>query len=1070
MSSPEPTDASPGRDLSPWSKIRAMVRAPAGPADSPTRRSSRSNPASNISDGSSSGSDSDDVPRRPVGGMAARLMASKPISNKGENVEKADEPSQTQESLVSNVKSTAERKQSLSEPSTPASSVSKAAERRPVASPSLVTPQKEPDSPGLFVSSRRETPATSRGQKFPHASDSDSDALPSITSARFQELVAKKRAERKAREEEKAKTAEAKRAALSERSRKKKPSEKNREEEEDDDSDADRRMTQQSRPARKASKKALEEMNRETQRLARNQQLTYQAKVKRKITTDDLFRKFNFRQQSASQVPAESSPTRGELVMLDGLASSDNENHTSKDTPPTSPPAARLDDEPEERKSMIEDEYVIHTGPDANASQSGDDLPSIEQLLSRRQLNKGKAPIRNSDPTPSPAVHSAAPRPKAPKTIRVLTAKPKARSAQLSDSDDDLEIVDAKKSRFAVFDQMPAKKAAEHASLLNLRALAHLKSPGKARPKGRQSLTTGELQLKLAQQARQQAISMKQEKIKELRAKGIVIQTDEEREKEQLELENLLEKARQEALELAKKEKSAAKRDGETGENVLISDDEDEEFEASDEEDEDDANSNVEVSGSEEELNEEAEEDDEEPSGNPLFDEAADEADDDEDDLEEESGVIIEEDGSEAEEDAIQNAPAATTRQRQTRKRIIDDDDDDREVGGATIPNATPTQPASTNALAAFGFENPKTSPVGLTQMFKGTMADLGSQPMDAQAPQGEEDSLDFLRQQFPPTFPDIPSTLTEDSQAFIRDSQLQEESMVPIDLGLSQFPSHQANLASPTKVSEIEPTQDAGFEQTGSVTGKMAPQSTVDTVVMPDAESPILKKKGRLRRLASMVAEFSDNEDNVIDDVPAKGKDFELSTDAFRALFKGAKKRKQREEFDKKKSGAKNMVAEQAEESEDEYAGLGGASDDDTDSEVDEEVAKMIDETHVDVDVAELAQLFADKDRADDEKRVDKLYRDITTGMLRRKRGADLDDLSDSDDEAAERRRRKQLEFARMRKALLEDEHIGKIGKFLVHDEMRHFTDVVQPRIQRSWRSCALLKIVMTTRTTRTS
>ena len=60
----------------------------------------------------------------------------------------------------------------------------------------------------------------------------------------------------------------------------------------------------------------------------------------------------------------------------------------------------------------------------------------------------------------------------------------------------------------------------------------------------------------------------------------------------------------------------------------------------------------------------------------------------------------------------------------------------------------------------------------------------------------------------------------------------------------------------------------------------------------------------------------------------------------------------------------------------------------------------------------------------------IDKLYKDITTGLLRRKRQANFDDLSDSDDVVEERRRRKQLEFARMRKALLEDENIGKIAE----------------------------------------
>jgi mediator of replication checkpoint protein 1 len=48
---------------------------------------------------------------------------------------------------------------------------------------------------------------------------------------------------------------------------------------------------------------------------------------------------------------------------------------------------------------------------------------------------------------------------------------------------------------------------------------------------------------------------------------------------------------------------------------------------------------------------------------------------------------------------------------------------------------------------------------------------------------------------------------------------------------------------------------------------------------------------------------------------------------------------------------------------------------------------------------------------------------------MLRRKRGADYD-LSDSDDGGEARQRRKRKEFAKMRKALLADERIGKIAE----------------------------------------
>jgi mediator of replication checkpoint protein 1 len=71
----------------------------------------------------------------------------------------------------------------------------------------------------------------------------------------------------------------------------------------------------------------------------------------------------------------------------------------------------------------------------------------------------------------------------------------------------------------------------------------------------------------------------------------------------------------------------------------------------------------------------------------------------------------------------------------------------------------------------------------------------------------------------------------------------------------------------------------------------------------------------------------------------------------------------------------------------------------------------------------------YRDRERANDEKQVQKLYKDITNGMLRRKRGADLD-LSDSDDGGEARQRMKRKEFAKMRKALLADERIGKIAE----------------------------------------
>lgn len=69
------------------------------------------------------------------------------------------------------------------------------------------------------------------------------------------------------------------------------------------------------------------------------------------------------------------------------------------------------------------------------------------------------------------------------------------------------------------------------------------------------------------------------------------------------------------------------------------------------------------------------------------------------------------------------------------------------------------------------------------------------------------------------------------------------------------------------------------------------------------------------------------------------------------------------------------------------------------------------------------------DRERANDEQQVQKLFKDITSGMLRRKRGADYD-LSDSDDGGEARRRRKRQQFAKMQKALYADERVKKIAE----------------------------------------
>jgi mediator of replication checkpoint protein 1 len=116
------------------------------------------------------------------------------------------------------------------------------------------------------------------------------------------------------------------------------------------------------------------------------------------------------------------------------------------------------------------------------------------------------------------------------------------------------------------------------------------------------------------------------------------------------------------------------------------------------------------------------------------------------------------------------------------------------------------------------------------------------------------------------------------------------------------------------------DPTQDEGFVFSPFDPAKRfrgtPPMSTVDTVLVGQTQSPIADRKRKmLRRGRATELPQVDENDN-------EG-DFEISANAFDVI-----KKKPAPQYNKNNSKAKEIVDEAAEESEDEYAGLGGNSD----------------------------------------------------------------------------------------------------------------------------------------------
>lgn len=955
----------------------------------------RSLDASSTHSESESG-DEDDVPRRARGGLASRMMVGQQGSSAAQNASSSESDGEGAYARIRRQLMGA-RPASATQSTSPEQADESDSARQPRKrkqffnrrrvnrSSSPASQASRQSSPGLFVSPAKGTSAAELLD-----GDSDSDSLPSdpLRNKKILERIAKNRRARN----------EAEKAA------------KNRNDASDPitvpESDSNDeaaveirdKLTQQSRPTRKASKKALEEMQRETQRLSRSMQLGYQEKTRKRYSTKDLFKKFNYRQGGGETAQRETAHTDNEDtsgfdLAAGAMVSSDAEGLAvgEADTPPTSPASREDEALKDSSTSEVHLQSTLTTSEHAHANDSdNDELPDLNTLLTQpiEKVDKGKGRALDVQPIELRQESKA-------RNIKVAVPKSITKGDEVMlDSDDDLDILPSKNnitSRLAVFDRMPAKKDQQSRPLLVQRALAHLTSPGKApskKRKGKPSISSAQLQNRLMLKAREQALLARQERLDALRAKGIFVLTEEEREKEQLQIENMLEKAREESRLLAKQEKGLRKGDDDDNNDrneidMMASSDEDENWVAensdgepmgSDGDDEEDQEE-LELSGSEDEE----EEEEKEPNTAPraLFD---DEADEDESEKEVEASrmktVGHERTGTVDVENASDDEPLQRpvhSRTTQRRRQVIDEEDETAETPMKRQDARDPSQP---DEMAAFGFAKTDESPVTFTQMFAGTMASMGSQDHEDSQASGDgiidpdQDSLVFLRQLPVSTLPEfsaLPDTQVGDSQTQAMSKETQESPA--INLGLSQWHSQQQSLLSPSRFSEMpDPTQDAGFAFSQKLPAP--PHSTTETVLVPVPESPIAeKKRGKLRKRKETSAVDSDSE---LDSAPATTHNH-ISTsrtrhdplrainDAFNVMRKASKKKKNDQaSFDKKKSGAKNMVDEQAEESEDEYAGLGGASDDDSTGEVDEEVQKMMDDTHVEVDEREIAALLA--------------------------------------------------------------------------------------------------------------
>ncbi|KAK3327148.1 MRC1-like domain-containing protein [Cercophora scortea] len=970
-------------------------------------------------------------------------------------------------------------------------------------------PQTDAPSPGLFVSPEKtapDSPSLFVSPSKPRSPLQSDDNLPSVTALtkgeRYMAILARKRKEREAREAEEARKRAERLAA------------QNAMDDDDDDDmigidnddddsnitddEGGRKLTQEgSRPSRKASKKALEDINRETQRLARNMQLGHEAKVKKKITKASFFERFNFKPEGVATPPAATVklPTSSRQGSPTTSTQPTDAEAKDSDTPPSSPPAHG--DTSPGRNAPPTVESLLSEDEDG-------ELPTLETALAssaaNKKVDKGKGKAT--------AAELEAEQPKQPTKakrhlrVKFPTIQANRVSVSLDDEDGDLEVQIAPKTKIdAIFDRLPAKQAKESRSLHFLRKIAQVDDPEKkatapnsrnARQRPQPTMTVGELEMSLLQRARLQAKLERDRHVEMLRAKGIHVPTAEEREEEMAEVENMVAKARAEAEEIMKRERDAAKKErkatkdaGEVDPLAWDDSEDDEDYE----EVEDEEPAALELSGSEDEdadgaeaededvdMDSGAEDDEEAEDADPaavLFDNLAESAE------ESEAEDVQQQVGAQNSDDELASSRVVRQRPRKHITVLSDDDDDEEELRIEATPRPKsnfPKSPVAPNtkspkvpmsvlrsATKTFipGISVAGPAGLGLTQIFAGTMDDsqAGSNPAMASPsqPMPTFDTEAFPDSNFSQTAQEAMEDMILDSQPNRKEeTQGLETQGIQIRFSQSQvhgFDSLLGGKFNATQMSELlEPTQDGGFQDFSPLRQRFVepPLSTVETVKadgtqaeMAISESPLVRRTGKLRRRADIPVVTAPSADSDAEDDDAMegvetdefGFGTVSATTAFTVMKQAAlkeKKAKAAEAFDKKKSKAREMVQEQAEESEDEYAGLGGADGEGESDDDDGSVKEMIDDEtkNNEGDERKLAAFYADRERAADEKQVDKLFKDITTGGLRRKRGGDWDDLSDSDDGGEAKRRMKRRQFAKMQRALFADERISKVAE----------------------------------------
>ncbi|KAK9476539.1 MRC1-like domain-containing protein [Lipomyces japonicus] len=733
-------------------------------------------------------------------------------------------------------------------------------------------------------------------------------------------------------------------------------------------------------------------MERETARLQRNRQLAYQPTTVKKYTTQSLFDKFNFN-------PANNEFTTGQPSSSSSIGPLDDddedEDATRQMMRELTPPSSLPDETMFDKSQYVNDTQFI-TAPFQIDSESEldsdhefidstvsliDTMNTIGQKNLTVKQRQGQRELEIKQQSEDAAAAAAAAK---AKNFR-KNSRPLA-PINLDDSDSELEIEttpDMAKSQTKI-NKPTDKNIEEYYSYHRILERAGVRFQRKKIPK-KGEFTFQMLQDKLAAKMREQAQKEIDDKKAEIEAKGGIILTSEQKLREDELIENLLEQERKNAEAVSRKERREKQRrnelnNGDEEEN----DDEDDAFLDDGDEDEhrdyDDDEGDLRNEDIRELLSDEAEDDSENEEEKDLEDDVDGDGDDDLDasDAENESDGVAETQFVNSE-----NEVTSTT-------KLINQP--------SFIPSSIPDEQSSRN---------------GLTQFFE-----QSSSPEQGQVENDAVMHASFLIEaKHDKSFPAMASSATPSHYG-------SEPTMTPYDF--SKY--------------EVKDDSKQGQQSQNTVPSDMPTLS-----LTPLRQGSLASSDLQIRQRELENTQADDNDDESLnikqsyfspDQTRQRNSKLDSKLEKASSYSLMLKSQRMKENLQKRRyknsKELKEMFDEDAEESEDEWAGIGGESDsgdselDEPDSELDEMVNDNFDGTTI---VREdMAALHAAHELDQDSKLVADLVKGVHGGFRKRRDRGGFD-LSDSDDEQIFAEQRRKRRDKKRKQELMKDKNLSDLA-----------------------------------------